>query len=107
MSLFKHHLTSNIKIEKNQMQNFNFLLKVLHYARCRNPYKISQVLQNNFYFRGGTVLIEEEEKKIGLREALKRDDRYGYSKVSEILAKIHSKNGEMRLFKMEEVEKWM
>ena len=52
-------------------------------------------------------MIEEEEKKIGQREALKRDDRYGYSKVSEILAKIHSKNGEMRLFKMEEVEKWM
>ena len=67
--------------------------------------KFHKFCKTIFILGGGTVLIEEEEKKIGQREALKRDDRYGYSKVSEILAKKKKKNGEMRLFKMEEVEK--
>ncbi len=59
--------------------------------------------------------------KIGLKEVLDMDGRYSYSKVSKILAKIgdekaeeiglipriHSKNGKKRIFKMEEVKKWM
>lgn len=64
---------------------------------------------------------EEEEKKIGLREALKRDGSYSYSKVSKILAKmedekaeeigliphVHSRNGNKRLFKIKDVKIWM
>lgn len=59
--------------------------------------------------------------KIGLKEVLDKDGRYSYSKVSKILAKIgdekaeeiglipkiHSKNGKKRMFKIEEVKKWM
>ncbi|CAM4036533.1 hypothetical protein [Arcobacter cloacae] len=59
--------------------------------------------------------------KIGLKEVLDIDGRYSYSKVSKILAKIgdekaeeiglipkiHSKNGKKRMFKIEEVKKWM
>ena len=59
--------------------------------------------------------------KIGLKEVLDMDGRYSYSKVSKILAKIgdekaeeiglipkiHSKNGKKRMFKIEEVKKWM
>ena len=59
--------------------------------------------------------------KIGLKEVLDKDSRYSYSKVSKILAKIgdekaeeiglipkiHSKNGKKRMFKIEEVKKWM
>lgn len=37
---------------------------------------------------------EEEEKKIGLREALKRDGSYSYSKVSKILAKMEDEKAE-------------
>ncbi len=76
------------------------------------------------FILGGTVLIEkeeEEEKKIGLREALKRDGSYSYSKVSKILAKmedekaeeigliphVHSRNGNKRLFKIKDVKIWM
>lgn len=59
--------------------------------------------------------------KIGLKEVLDIDGRYSYSKISKIIAKIgdikaqemglipkiHSKNGKKRIFRMEEVKKWM
>ena len=62
-----------------------------------------------------------QKDKLGLKEVLNIDGRYSYSKVSKILAKIgekkaqeiglipiiHSKNGKKRIFKMEEVKKWM
>ena len=63
----------------------------------------------------------KEKDKIGLKEVLALDGRYSYSKVSKILPKnkdenaeeiglipkIHSKNGRKRLFRMEDVQKWM
>ena len=62
-----------------------------------------------------------DKDKIGLKEVLAIDGRYSYSKVSKILSqigekkaqeiglipKIHSKNGKKRMFKIEEVKKWM
>ena len=63
----------------------------------------------------------KEKDKIGLKEVLALDGRYSYSKVSKILPKIkdekaeeiglipkiHSKNGRIGLFRMEDVQKWM
>ena len=62
-----------------------------------------------------------QKDKIGLREVLEIDGRYSYSKVSKILGKIgdmkaqeiglipkiYSRNGKKRMFKREDVTKWM
>mgnify|MGYP000030811504 FL=1 len=115
--LWNYQLTLNIKIYKSQMQNLKKGLKVLHFTRCKHSYKISQVLQNNTIKRNNM----SQKDKLGLKEVLNIDGRYSYSKVSKILAKIgekkaqeiglipiiHSKNGKKRIFKMEEVKKWM
>lgn len=62
-----------------------------------------------------------QKDKIGLREVLEIDGRYSYSKISKIIAKIgdikaqeiglipkiYSRNGKKRMFKREDVKKWM
>ena len=62
-----------------------------------------------------------QKDKIGLKEVLELDGRYSYSKVSKIIAKIgdikaqenglippiYSKNGKKRLFRIQDVEKWI